>query len=132
MNVYSGYFATLQGNVFDNYGVLNVTTADSNPTNSCYNPTKIRVLYTPELETTYNAIISGGGDVSQLLSPTIINNENATMTFVYSYINADYVYNSIINNGSLTMANSTIEQFRDDNKNNTDFGIKKQLNSVEK
>ena len=119
MNVYSGYFATLQGNVFDNYGTLTTTTVDSNPTNSCYNPTKIRVLYTPELETTYNAIISGGGDVSQLLSPTIINNENATMTFAYSYINADYVYNSIINNGSLTMANSTIEQFRDDNKTST-------------
>lgn len=119
MNVYSGYFATLQGNVFDNYGTLTTTTADSNPSSSCYNPTKIKVLYSSELESAYNQLKSSGGDPSLLLSPTIINNTNATMNFNYSNINSDYTYKAIVNDGTLTMNLSNIEQYRDDAPTNT-------------
>ena len=118
MNIYQGDFETLQANIIDNYGTLNFV-GDEDDTSTCYNTSKIKILYDDELGTILNEIINQGGDVHQVVSEPIINNNNAIMNIKYLYFNGDYAFTAILNNGTMTIKNSGIEQYRDGNYPNT-------------
>lgn len=116
MNVNQGHFETLQANIFNNLGTLNFV-GDGNDTNSCYNPTYIKVHTSSDLESAYNQIISSGGNVHQLLQETIINQGTANLQ--YLYIDTEYAYTVILNSGTMTISNGSIEQFKSNNYNAT-------------
>ena len=112
MNIYQGYFETLQANVFTNSGTITFD-GDSDDTSTCYNPTYIKVNTTDSLEADYEYYVEKEHyDVHVLLSESIINNENATMNINYLYFDGDYVFLAILNNGTIDINNSSIEAMK--------------------
>ena len=109
MNVYQGYFKTLQANVFTNSGTLNFI-GDSNDTKNCFNPTYIKVHTMDNFEEAYDQnIVKHQHDVHSLLTESIINNQGATLNMDYVYYDSDYSYVAILNNGTASINYSNFE-----------------------
>jgi hypothetical protein len=113
MNIYQGYFETLQANVITNSGTINFV-GDSNDTSDCNNPTYIKVNTTDSLEADYDYyVVKEKNDVHVLLTESIINNADATMNIDYLYFDGDYTFLAIVNNGTIDISDSTIEAIKD-------------------
>lgn len=119
MNVVQGHFEVLQANVFTNNSnsVLNISGTSSSE--SCFEPTYIKIHRTQSLEDDYN-IYKGRPSVDNhtFFRETIINNTDAIANINQLYIDADYAYILVLNDGTMNLSGS-IEQYRNDSLGNT-------------
>ena len=120
MNIKKSRFETLQSNILTNNGTLNITGADGS-TSDCYNPTYMKVHVTDSLYNNIDLYIYQNRMdlVHKALEKSIINNANATMNIEYLSYDSDYSYTAILNDGTLDISHSSIEQYRNDNVTNT-------------
>ena len=115
MSVRRSNFETSVNTVFDNTGVFNIN-ASSSDTSACYNPTFIKVdaeTLTEATDPTYRYNDKQSYIDSYRNSPikeTIIN--SGTMDITHLYVDAEYGYAVLQNEGTMNVTESSIEQMK--------------------